>query len=213
MLWQALFERGLVAEWQGDTQQAVPLYESAVAVARDLEDAQAISVPLWALSEVAYGRGDLETAGRLSEEAVALVRAAGDEFVLSLCLTTIGAVALARGDIPLAIDAYQESLEVARGIDADFAIAGAMVGFAAVAAALGDDVTAAKLLGATETVREASHQKRTPNYYLHAQTTQSVRTTLGDSAFTAAWNTGRGLPQEDAVDLPQALGIYAESAP
>ena len=50
VLWQALFERGDVADWQGDSQQAVSLYESAVAVARELKDAQAIGVPCCARS-------------------------------------------------------------------------------------------------------------------------------------------------------------------
>jgi predicted ATPase/DNA-binding XRE family transcriptional regulator len=210
VLWQALFERGIVAEWQADTQQAVSLYESAVAVARELKDAQAIGVPLYALSEVAYGRGDLETAERLSKEAVGLVRSAGDDFVLSMCLATIGAVALARGDLPCAIGAYHEALELALGIDADFAIASALVGFAAVAAARGDYVTAAKLLGAIETIREASRQDRTPNYYLHAQTTQAVRTALSESAFTTVLEAGRALATEDVI--AEVLELAAELA-
>jgi ATP/maltotriose-dependent transcriptional regulator MalT len=186
------------------------LYESAVAIARELKDAQAIGVPLYALSEVAYGRGDLETAERLSKEAAALVRAAGDEFVLSVCLATIGAVALARGDLPCAIDAYHEALELGLGIDADFAKASAMVGFAAVAAARGDYVTAATLLGATETIREASHQDRTPNYYLHAQTTQAVRTALTESTFITVWEAGRALATEDVI--AEVLELAAELA-
>lgn len=213
VLWQVLFERGIVAEWQGDTRQAASLYETAVAVARELKDAQAIGVPLMTLSEVAYGRGDMETAERLSEEAVALIRSAGDEFALSVCLATIGAVALARDDTSGATAAYEEALELGLGIEADYVIAGAMVGFSAIAAARGDYDTAAKLLGATETVREASGQDRTPNYYLHAWTTQTVRSVLSESAFAAAWDTGRGLPGEDAVALPRALGLSAESAP
>jgi hypothetical protein len=186
------------------------LYESAVAVARKLKDAQAIGVPLYALSEVAYGRGDFETAERLSEEAVALVRSAGDEFVLSLCLTTIGAVALARDDTSEAAAAYEEALALGLGIDSDWAIASALAGFAAVAAARGDYFTAAKLLGATETVREASHQQRLPNYVHHAQTTQAVRTALSESAFTTVWEAGRALATEDVV--AEVLELAAELA-
>jgi predicted ATPase/DNA-binding XRE family transcriptional regulator len=213
VLWQALFQRGNVAEWEGDDERAVPLYEAALAVARELNDIQAVGVVLYTLGDAAYRRGDLEAAERLSAESVALVRTAGDEWVLSLGLTTVGAVALAQGDTSSAAAAYQEALHLGLGVDADWAIASALAGFAAVAAARGDHTAAAQLLGATETFREASHQQRLTNYVHHTQTTQAVRSALGESAFTAAWNTGCCLPWEDAVDLPRALGLCAESAP
>jgi predicted ATPase/DNA-binding XRE family transcriptional regulator len=213
VLWQALFQRGVVAEWEGDDERAVPLYEAALAVARELNDAQAAGVALHTLSDAVYRRGDLETSERLGAEAVALVRAAGDEWVLSLSLTNIGMMALARSDPAGAAAAYQEALDLGLGIDADWVIASALAGFAAVAEARGEFTAAAELLGATETLREASHQQRLANYAHHAQTTQVVRAALGESAFTAAWHTGRNVPAEDAVDLPRALGLYTESAP
>ena len=208
--WQALFEWGQAAEYAGDDARAIPLHESALAVARELNDAQAAGVPLWALSEVAYRGGDLEAAARLGEEALALLRSAGDEFMLGLAHTTSGAVALACGDTPRATVAYQEALNLALGIGADWVIANTLAGFAAVAAARGDSMVAARLLGATETVREASHQDRLANFYQHAQTTQAVRAALGEEAFDAAWQAGRAVPAEEAAELPHSLGLLEE---
>ena len=213
LLWQALFERGQAAEYADDDARAVPLYEAALAVARELNDAQAASVPLWALSEVAYGRGDLETSGRLGEEAIALLRSGGDEFMLSLCLVTRGGVALGWGDLPRAVVAYQEALELALGIEMQWVVAGALAGFAAVAAARGHHVAAAGLLGAAATIREASHQDRFANFYHHAQTTQAVRAAVGEAAFVAAWEAGRAMPAEEAVDLPRSLGLLEKGGP
>jgi non-specific serine/threonine protein kinase len=207
LLWQALFQRGVVAAWEGDDDRAAPLYESALAVARELNDAQATSVALYALSDTAYRRGDLETAERLSEEALTLLRSVGDEFMLSLCHTTVGAIALARDETARAIVAYQEALELALGIDMDWVIASALAGFAAVAAARSDHIAAAQLLGACETMREASHQYRLANFHQHAETTQAVRAALGEAAFAEAWNVGRSLPAEAAVDLPSEDAI------
>jgi tetratricopeptide (TPR) repeat protein len=212
VLWQALFQRGLVAEWEGDDERAVPLYEAALAVARGSNDAQAAGVALYALSNAAYRRGDFETAERLGEEALVAVRTVGDEFVLSLALSNIGQVALARGDAPCALVAYQEALDLALGIAADMAIVDALAGFAAVAAAQGDHTGAAQLLGATESLRAASHQDRIPNSADHAQTTQTVRAALGEAAFAAAWDAGRALPAEEAVVLPRVLGLLDEFA-
>jgi non-specific serine/threonine protein kinase len=205
--WQALFEWGQALDYAGDVEQAIPLYESALAVARELNDAEASSVVLWALSEVAYGRGDLGTAERLSEEALTLVRSVGDEFMLSLCHTTVGAIALARDETARAIVAYQEALELALGIEMDWVIASALAGFAAVATARGDHLAAARLLGAAEAMREASNQYRMANFYQHAQTTQAVHAALGEAAFAEAWDVGRSLPAEAAVDLPPADAI------
>ena len=147
----ALFARGGGRTGEGDDDRAVALYEAALAVARELNDAHGAGAALNALSDAAYRRGDLETAERLGAEAVALLRSIGDAFELSLGLTNIGAVALAWGDTPRAVVAYQEALELALGIEADWVIANALAGFAAVAAARGDHAGAAQLLGATET--------------------------------------------------------------
>jgi predicted ATPase len=213
VLWQAIFQRGLVAEWEGDDDRAVPLYEAALTVAREGNDVQAVGVALYALSSAAYRRGDLETTERLGEEAVVAIRAVGDEFVLSLALSNFGQVALARDDASSALVTYQEALDLALGIDADMAIVDALSGFAAVAAAQGDYAGAAQLLGATESLRAASHQDRIPNSAHHAQTTQAVRTALGEADFAAAWEAGRALPVEDAVELPRALRLLEAESP
>ncbi len=209
----ALFELGQAVEYAGDLARAVPLYEAALADARDRNDAHATSVVLFALSEVAYGRGDLAAAGRLNEETIALLRSSGEPFVLSVGLLTSGEVALGRGDLPRAVGAYQEALDLALGIDMPWAIAGALAGFAAVPAARGHHGAAAELLGAAATIRDASHQDRFPNFYHHAHTTQTVRAALGEAAFVAAWEAGRALSAEEAIDLPRSLGLLAKGRP
>jgi predicted ATPase/class 3 adenylate cyclase len=213
VLWQALFERGRVAKGEGDEDRAVLLWESALAVARELNDPQAASVQLLHLSDAAYRRGDLEAAERLGEEAVAVVRPVGDEFVLSIALGNIGQVALAHGDGPRALLAYQEALDLGRGIGNDWAIANALAGFAAVAAAQDEHLAAARLLGATETFRAASHMDVVANAAHHAQTTQAVRAALGEAAFAEAWDAGRALSAEEAVELPCVLELIMESGP
>jgi predicted ATPase/transcriptional regulator with XRE-family HTH domain len=207
MLGQALFLRGAVAEFEGDDERAIPLWESALTIAREVDDAHGAGAALNALSEAAYSRGDLETTERLGEEAVALLRSIGDAFELSIGLTNIGAVALARGDTSRAVVAYQEALDLALGIEADWVIANALAGFAAVAAAQGDHAGAAQLLGTTETVREASLHALIPNFTYHAQTIRAVQSALGEAAFAAAWEAGRALSMEEAIDLPRALGL------
>lgn len=213
LLWVALFELGQAIEYAGDAARAVPLYESALAVGRELNDTQAVSVALWALSEAAYGRDDIETAGRLSEEAIALLRAGGEEFILSLCLIITGQVALGRDDLARATVAYHEALELALDLDMQWAIAGALTGFAALATAIDRHATAAELLGAAETIREASHQDRFANFYHHAQTAQRVRVAVGNETFVAAWRAGLALSTAEAADVALSLALPDRSGP
>ena len=213
VLWQAQFQRGVAAEWAGDDDRAVSLYESALVVARERDDTQAAGVVLYALGDAAYRRGDLQTAERLGGEAVALLRSAGDEFVLSLNLASDGQVALARGDTPRAVAAYCEARDLALGIGSDLNVANALAGFAAVAVARGDYFDAARLLGAAETLREASQWARLSNYAHHAQTTEVVRSVLGAAAFDDAWHAGHALSEAEAIALPRVLGLSGERAP
>jgi predicted ATPase/transcriptional regulator with XRE-family HTH domain len=211
--WQALFEYGQVVEYAGDIERAVSLYELALAVARELDDPQAVSVALWALGEAAYGRGDVASAECCNEEAIELIRLAGDEFMLSLCLTTRGAIALAWDDAPRAAAAYGEALDLTLGLEMHWATSAACAGFAALAAGRAAYIDAATLLGAAETIREASHQMRMANFYHHAKTTQAVRAALGEDDFAAAWEAGRSLPDEDAATLPPILRLLQDHDP
>jgi tetratricopeptide (TPR) repeat protein len=213
LLWEALFLRGAIAAVQGDDTRAVRLYEEALTVARERNDAQAIGVVLVDYSDIPYRRGDLETAQRLDEEAVALLQAIGDEFTLSQALGNVGQVALARGDTAGAIAAYEEALGLGLGIDAHWLVANALAGFAAVATARGEHEDAARLLGATDAARVDSDRPRLPHYVLHCRTTEAVRGALSEESFAAAWHAGRALSREEAVRLPQALGLLEEGAP
>ena len=206
-LWQALSWRGRVAEFEGDDERAVPLYEAALAVARELDDPEPLGTCLLNLSDAAYRRGDLQTAERFGEEAVAALRAAGPAFMLSVGLATIGQAAIACGDTSRAVAAYQEALDLALGLSNDWLIANALVGFAAVMTAHGDYAESARLLGVADRLREVSHHPRLPHHFHHTQTVQAVRTALGESAFTTAWDAGRALSLDETIEFVDSLGL------
>jgi predicted ATPase/transcriptional regulator with XRE-family HTH domain len=207
ILWQALSWRGRVAEFEGDDERAVPLYEAALAVARELDDPEPLGSCLLNLSDAAYRRGDLQAAERFGEEAVAALRAAGPAFMLSVGLATIGQAAIACGDTSRAVAAYQEALDLALGLSNDWLIANALVGFAAVITAHCDYAESARLLGVADRLREVSHHPRLPHHFHHTQTVQAVRTALGESAFTTAWDAGRALSLDEAIKLVHSLGL------
>jgi predicted ATPase len=212
LLWHAPFERGFAAQLEGDVERAASRFEAALAAAREHNDAFGAGIALSALGYMAHQRGDLDAAERLSAEAIGLLRTVGAAFELCFGLRLIGEIALARDDLARAIAAYQEALDLALDIEVELAVASALAGFAAVAAARGDHTSAAQVLGATETVREDSHHVRLMNPVQHAQTIQTVRTALGETAFVAAWEAGRALPVQDAVELPRSLGLLEGNA-
>jgi tetratricopeptide (TPR) repeat protein len=212
LLWQVPFERGLVARLAGDDEQAPSFFETALAAGRKRNDAYGAGISLAMLGNIAHQRGDIDTAERLNADAIVLLRTVGAAFELSIGLSLIGEVALARGDLPRAIAAYQEALDLALRVEVELAVAIALAGFAAVATARADHTASARLLGATETVREASHHDRLSTHVLHAQTMQTVRTVLGEAAFVSEWEAGRALPVEEAVALPRSLGLLEATA-
>jgi ATP/maltotriose-dependent transcriptional regulator MalT len=190
----------------------VPLYQAALAIARELNDPFAIGNSLDCLSDAAYRRGDLDEAERLADEAVASCRGGGSVLAAGFALSTLAQVVLARGHTARAAAAYQEALTLARNVDSDWLLADALAGCAAIAETGGDNSRAATLLGAADAIREAGSFSWLPHYLRPHQTTQAVRAALGEPSFRVAWEAGRTLPREAAIGVAQSLASGEEDS-
>jgi predicted ATPase/DNA-binding XRE family transcriptional regulator len=201
LVYDAFFWRGVVAEQMGDASRAASCFESALAVARDLGEPKGIGSALNALCLLALHRGELVVAEQRGNEAVSHLHAAGDAFELSVGYANLGEIALARGDLASAAHTYQAALVQAINSDVTWLLANVLVGFAALATARGNFLIAAQLLGATDTVRSESLHLKVPSFVLHTETTRRVRTALSDSEFLEAWEIGRALSREEALNV------------
>jgi non-specific serine/threonine protein kinase len=89
---------GHLAGQQADYERATVLFQTALARARELGDAQGMAEALHNLGVVASHGGDTGAARQMCEEALALRRASGDRHGIVKSLTTLGLIAHQGGE-------------------------------------------------------------------------------------------------------------------
>ena len=95
---------------------------------------------------------------------------------------------------------YEESLALRRELGNKHGLAECLEGLAGVAVAQRQLERAARLLGAAETLREATGAPLSPRERVrYDRDVSTVRAGLGEAAFAAAWATGKAMPPEHVI--------------
>jgi predicted ATPase/class 3 adenylate cyclase len=219
-LWRQLGERKFVARLlynlacgalgQGDFGAARALFEECLAPMRELGDRGNIAYALGNLGYMAELHGDYPAARALGAESLAIMRELGDREGIANVLHNLGDVAYDLGDYSTAVSLRQESLVIWRELGIRLGTVSSLEELAAVAAALGGVLRSAGIWGATERLRSEIGSPM-PAYersrYDHR--VANARAALGDDvAFDRAWQEGRALTLEQAIEL--ALADIAE---
>ena len=195
---------GTLALFEGDHEEAIGRYETALAAA---EDDWVRSLMLHNLASAYAGLGRRDRAIELLDESIEIARTVANPVHLSSTLRTLARMLLQEErESPRALALLRESLEIARDLDERPGIVECLETLAGVAARREEAVTGALLLGAAEATREAAGAVRQPDempWILEATT--ALRATLGEAAFAAAIARGRELPAADAVARGLAL--------
>lgn len=188
---------GVLASDRGDYGTAQARFEEGLAIQRELGDRRGIERSLSSLGLVAREQADLEKARALYEESLAIGRELGHKAGMAFALRGLGAVAWLDGHPAEAEERFGESLRIETALNSPSGIAGCLEGLAQVT----DDLSrAATLLGAASALRETAHAAPP-----HADETRAarrlagVRSGLGEARFSAAWERGRLMRQDDAV--------------
>jgi predicted ATPase/class 3 adenylate cyclase/Tfp pilus assembly protein PilF len=200
---RSLNNLGIVAGEQGDLASARALFEESLAISRELRNRIGIGDSLNNLGNVAYAQGDYPTARVLFEEDLAIGRELGDLSEIARSLNNLGNVAYNQSDNPTAQLRFEENLAIERELGYRRGIAYALEGLAAVGAALGRSLRAARIWGTAERLREEIGSPLPPNERpRHDRRAAAARATLGDdAAFDHAWQEGRTLTVEQAIEL------------
>jgi DNA-binding CsgD family transcriptional regulator len=144
---------------------------------------------------------DLERAAALAEEAAALSQEAGDRVLLPLPLNNLGWVALLGGDLERAEALHKESLALSKELGGSMGTFVFLEGLACDAGAKGEAERAARLFGATEALREATGFPLEPAMRpLEEPYVVGARSQLEESAWTEAWEEGRAMSVEAAIE-------------
>lgn len=150
---------------------------------------------------MALAEGDLRAAQNYFEQALEINREISDRRAEADNLTNMGRVALADGNMEAARKHLEESLAIVSRSEALQDTAYTVEELAALAQALGDPLRSARLAGAAQTVREATSHALPPDQKeTHERTLAAARAALSEEAFIAAWNAGRAMTLEQAVE-------------
>ncbi|MDQ7842645.1 MAG: tetratricopeptide repeat protein [Armatimonadota bacterium] len=193
---------GLVARGQRDFGRAATLLQESVEQFRQLGDKWASTVTLNNLGLVLREMGDYQRAQTVLEETLALFRDLGDRWGIAFSLANLGIVAWDRQEYARAAALFAESLPLRRELQDRRGISTSLTGLAVVAVKLGQLERAVVLLGAAEALREALALPPAPfireTYSRHVAT---AREGLGEAAFTAAWQRGRAMTTDQAIEF------------
>jgi non-specific serine/threonine protein kinase len=207
---------GLLAIFRGEYEQARIVLEEALDIYRSIENEFGVGVSYINLGEAMRYQGDYAQAEAYFRESLPIFRALGRNGGVLQSLNNIGFAAYMQGDLSAARSVFSEGLALAIEIDARKQAAEVLTGMAGVllaesslaspmpgvspqnparvsAAERQEGVTGAVyLLANASTIIEQSGRQLEPveqaEFDRHIE---SARATLGEEAFTKAWNEGR----------------------
>jgi ATP/maltotriose-dependent transcriptional regulator MalT len=197
---EAFMNIGQAARARGDLEQAHLAWEECLRRTRQHGIAFVTPYVLQQLALIAIDQGDLTRAETLAEEALPLAQKRNDLWAIQGATNRLIRVAQARGDRDRTATLARENLILARTIGSITAITDHLEVLAWVARVDGSPHRAARLLGATEALREQGGRRinAIARRALDAETVL-LRQAIGEEAFEAAWNLGRALSVDQAV--------------
>jgi predicted ATPase/class 3 adenylate cyclase/DNA-binding CsgD family transcriptional regulator len=147
-------------------------------------------------AQVALARGDLTSARRFADDDVA---AAVGWFTVQ-ALATRALVAIAQNEPGQAERDAHDALMHAAETRAQLFVPDLLECLAGLAHGAGNHLEAARLFGATDTLRQRSGVVRFQVYDAgYAASVEGVRSALGEAQFDAAWEDGAALSTDDAI--------------
>src|SRR5829696_1777202 len=209
----ALYNLGEVEEHQANLHEAANLFDQAAAICRDLDQPDDLGRALVLRGAVAYAQGDIDRARMLEEEAAALFRQTGALRWIGTTEWLLGLFAATQRRFPEAARYYQKSLNTL--IDAADVVwlFKPLAGLAAVAVENGDVESAARLLGAVDTMLLSTGGHLYPLHRpMYEQADTAARAALGPERFTAFHTAGGRLVLADLVAEAAAIVTSVEEA-
>jgi predicted ATPase/DNA-binding winged helix-turn-helix (wHTH) protein/Tfp pilus assembly protein PilF len=196
---------GHVALNEGRYDEAGLRLAESVAVGRKVNDWH-LPHALTALGATTHHQGNPELARRQLTEALEAWRKRGDPEGTAWALDELAIVALDGGDHPGALSLLREALVIKRDLGHRTAIAATSLSrFGRVAVALGESVAAARFWGQARRLREDSGSVA-PTSPQYERRIAELRAAMGEEAFHVAWDEGRAMTLDQAVDYALEFG-------
>ena len=174
--------------------------EEVVRLARAAGDQRSLALALACLAQCFYWTEEWATARSLYEESIPLLREVGAMWILDYALWGLGQTALRQGRHDEARVISGEAMSRQEHIETWIGTPYYLESFAFLAAAEGQPQRAVRLMGAAARIREQQHSFAQPLVVIQNERYLStLRTTLDEARFAAAWNEGRAMMVAEAV--------------
>jgi non-specific serine/threonine protein kinase len=188
-----------------DAVAAQALAEESLTVRQAGDDAREIGWSHWLLGDLARIRGEFQKAARSYADAFALVQAAGPCAEISDVYRSLGQIAALQGDYPRARQLFDECLVVRRSVGDTWNIPDSFEGLAWLATMQEQAARAVRLYGAAAAIRERSGTALLGERHTRLERHLLVaRQALGDARASAAWEEGRRMSVDQAIDYALA---------
>ena len=176
------------------------LLHEALTLQEAIGDAWGSAHTLSNLGNVAMLRGAYPQAIALMEASLARRRTLDDTYGIADSLSSLGDVLVLQGDSARAEAVFREGLDYFQQLGDKSGVADCFQGLAEAAALGGQALRAARLLGATEALREAIGGHDWPHLQAHHERLMNAaRTQVRAAAWNAAHAAGRALPLARAL--------------
>jgi predicted ATPase/transcriptional regulator with XRE-family HTH domain len=189
-----------IAALQVDDPAARDLFEESLALFRTLDDTWGLARTANCLGEMARAKGDDERAAAFYEESLARYRALGQWNTAAIVIHNLGYIAEHRDEPRRAVACFAEGLRLHAEHGDRRGIASCLAGVAGAVGLLEQPERAALLFGAAQALFETTGAAMDPIDRMdYDRYLASVRSQLGEAAFSTAWAVGRALPLDQAI--------------
>jgi predicted ATPase/DNA-binding SARP family transcriptional activator len=192
---------GFAANGLGDHAQAGSMFNQSLEIAREINDKWLISFALHFTAIGTSFRGELELARSQFEEHIKLTKEGmGNVQGTAFSLFHLGRIARLQGDYPGSHNFHAEGMKMFWQMEDRRGLGYSLSGFACLALAQEDIEKAAKLFGATDSIRaEVGSLLEEVLQSEHDGAKVTARDFLGEQNFNAAWSEGGAMSLEQAV--------------
>ena len=189
-----------VDQQEGNYERAIALRRESLALYRALDIKRGVADALQSLGWIAFAQGDYPTAHTHYEEALVMHQELGNQKAVASLLISVADLAFHEGLLDRALRVYKESLALHHRMGIKDGLSRGLRGLGRIAAIQKRFERAVRLCGAAAALREASGvQLAAMDRADYEEQVATVRTALGQEAFTKLWDHGRAMTLEEAV--------------
>jgi predicted ATPase/class 3 adenylate cyclase len=199
----AVYNSGTTAALVGDMETVTRKLEEGAAIGRELGDDRLVGRFVEYEGYMAFMGDDLDRARGLLEDSLALAERHNDRMWIATAHHTVAQVARLQGRLGDARDHYRAALEFGHELGDAAALTEPLQGLAAVAIKEGHAALGARLLGANAAIRERLGGGPPPEWLRLGDPLAEARDMLPPDEYERAWQEGRALSVDEAVQ--QAL--------